>query len=236
VRREDATPFAPEVLARRVRPLALAAGLAAVLAAPLVWLALVHLWLAGVWAALSAVVCFAVFRLAREVHAQDAELVRLRSTDALTGLPNRRVWQDALPRELARSIRNGSPVAIALIDVDLFRGYNDSYGHQAADLLLKEMAAMWPGELRESDLLARHGGDEFAMLLPDCGVTDVRAVVEKVRVTTPPGITCSAGVATWDGIEPPDVLVARAAEALVAAKADGRDQTVVAGSRSEPAV
>jgi diguanylate cyclase (GGDEF)-like protein len=226
----------PEVLAARVRPLVLALGLAAAFAAPLAWLAFVHLWLAGVWAVLCAVVCFGVFRLGREVHAQAAELERLRSTDALTGLPNRRVWQDALPRELARSIRNGSPVAIALLDVDLFRGYNDSYGHQAADLLLKEMAAMWPGELRESDLLARHGGDEFALLLPDCGVADVRAVVEKVRVTTPSGITCSAGVANWDGIEPPDVLVARAAEALVAAKAGGRARTVVADSRAEPAV
>ena len=189
-----------------------------------------------VWTVLAAVVAFTVLRLVEEIRRQSAELERLASTDALTGLANRRVWEDALPRELARSVRSGAPVAIALLDLDHFKAYNDANGHQAGDLLLKEIAAMWPGELRESDLLARHGGEEFALLLPDCGSADLEPVVEKVRRTMPSGSTASAGAAVWDGVEEPHELIRRADDALYEAKRGGRDRTVVAGtSRPEPA-
>jgi diguanylate cyclase (GGDEF)-like protein len=190
-----------------------------------------------VWTVIAAVVCFTVLRLVDEIRRQSAELERLASTDTLTGLPNRRVWEDALPRELARSVRTGSPVAIAILDLDHFKYYNDTHGHQGGDLLLKEIAAQWPGELRESDLLARYGGEEFALLLPDCGTTDLEPVVEKVRLATPAGVTTSAGAAVWDGIEEAGELVRRADDALYAAKRGGRDRTIVAGhgSRPEPA-
>jgi diguanylate cyclase (GGDEF)-like protein len=178
---------------------------------------------------IAAIVCATVLRLVNEVRRQGRELERLASTDALTGMPNRRVWQDALPRELARSIRFGTPVAIALIDLDDFKSYNDRHGHQGGDLLLKETAAQWVGELRESDLLARYGGEEFALLLPDCGIADVRAVVEKVRLATPSATTASAGVAIWDGVEDPEALTRRADQALYAAKGNGRNATFVAG-------
>jgi len=193
--------------------------------------------LAIVWTVIAAVVCFTVLRLVDEIRRQSAELERLASTDTLTGLPNRRVWEDALPRELARSVRTGSPVAIAILDLDHFKDYNDSHGHQGGDLLLKEIAALWPSELRESDLLARYGGEEFALLLPDCGTADLQPVVEKVRRAMPPGVSASAGAAVWDGIEETADLLRRADEALYAAKRGGRDQTVVAGHgpRPEPA-
>lgn len=193
--------------------------------------------LAIVWTVIAAVVCFTVVRLVDEIRRQSVELERLASTDTLTGLPNRRVWEDALPRELARSVRTGSPVAIAILDVDHFKDYNDSQGHQGGDLLLKEIAAMWPSELRDSDLLSRHGGEEFALLLPDCGTADLAAVVEKVRRAMPSGVTASAGAAVWDGVEEAEVLIRRADDALYAAKRDGRDRTVIAGhgSRPEPA-
>jgi diguanylate cyclase (GGDEF)-like protein len=185
----------------------------------------------------SGLVCFTFLRLVDEVRRQAERLEELASTDAVTGLPNRRVWDDALPRELARSLRNGAPLAVAILDLDRFSAYNDSHGHQGGDLLLKEIAALWPGELRESDLLARYGGQEFALLLPDCGQADVLAVVEKVRRAMPSQATCSAGVAGWDGVEEPEALVRRADEALHAAKRAGRDRTVVAGhgTRPEPA-
>jgi diguanylate cyclase (GGDEF)-like protein len=193
--------------------------------------------LAIVWTVISAVVCFTVLRLVDEIRRQSAELERLASTDSLTGLPNRRVWEDALPRELARAVRTGSPVSIAILDLDHFKHYNDTHGHQVGDLLLKEIASLWPGELRESDLLARHGGEEFALLLPDCGTADVEPVVEKIRRAAPPGVSASAGAAVWDGVEEPEQLIRRADEALYAAKRSGRDRTVVAGHgpRAEPA-
>ena len=185
--------------------------------------------LAIVWTTIAAVVCFTVLRLVDEIRRQSAELERLASTDTLTGLPNRRVWEDTLPRELARSVRTGSPVAIAILDLDHFKYYNDTHGHQGGDLLLKEIAALWPSELRDSDLLARHGGEEFALLLPDCGTADLEPVVEKVRRAMPAGVTSSAGAAVWDGVEEAEELIRRADDALYAAKRGGRDRTVIAG-------
>ena len=193
--------------------------------------------LAVVWTVTAAVVCFTVLKLVGEIRRQADELERLASTDTLTGLPNRRVWEDALPRELARSTRAGTPVSIAIIDLDHFKAYNDTLGHQAGDLLLKEIAALWPAELRDSDLLARFGGEEFALLLPDCGTADIGPVVEKVRTATPAEMTASAGAAVWDGVEEAEELLRRADEALYEAKRGGRDRTIVAGhgKRPEPA-
>ena len=189
------------------------------------------------WTAVAVVMSFTVLRLVNEIRRQSDELERLASTDSLTGLPNRRVWEDALPRELARSVRSGAPVSIAILDLDRFKDYNDENGHQGGDLLLKEAAAMWPGELRDTDLLARFGGEEFALLLPDCGAADLHRVVEKVRRATPPGVTSSAGAAVWDGIEESEELIRRTDAALYEAKRSGRDRTVVAGHgrRPEPA-
>jgi diguanylate cyclase len=177
---------------------------------------------------LVALVSVTIVRLVRAVRRQATELERLASTDALTGLPNRRLWDDSLPRELARAIRVGTPVAIALLDLDDFKRLNDEHGHHRGDRVLKETAGRWRDELRESDLLARHGGEEFALLLPDCGAADALDVVEKVRTAMPSGITCSAGVAIWNGIETPADLTRRADDALYQAKRAGRDRTVVA--------
>ena len=189
------------------------------------------------WTAVAGVVSFTVLRLVSEIRRQSGELERLASMDSLTGLPNRRVWEDALPREMARSVRGGAPMAIALLDLDRFKDLNDVHGHQGGDLLLKETAAMWPGELRDSDLLARFGGDEFAVLLPDCGAADLLRVVEKLRGATPAGATASAGAAVWDGVEEAEELIRRADDALYRAKRAGRNRTEVAGHgrRPEPA-
>jgi diguanylate cyclase (GGDEF)-like protein len=213
------------------------AGLGASLLAPLVLdgqATVAGLRIVALRTLIAAVVCVTVFRLVTAVRRQAVELERLASTDPLTGLPNRRVWEDALPRELARSSRAGTPVAIVMLDLDSFKAYNDHHGHQGGDLLLKETAAQWPAELRESDVLARYGGEEFALILPDCGIADVYSVVEKVRGATPSGVTCSAGVAIWDGVEDPASLILRADKALYAAKHGGRDMSVVAGAADGP--
>lgn len=90
-------------------------------------------------------------------------------TDDLTGLPNRRAWEEELPREMARSKRDGKTLCICLLDLDRFKEFNDASGHQAGDRLLKQAASEWTAHLRETDVLARYGGEEFALALP--GVT-----------------------------------------------------------------
>jgi diguanylate cyclase (GGDEF)-like protein len=166
-----------------------------------------------------------------QVGALYREVERLARTDGLTGVANRRAWDDELPRELARAARSGQQLCVALLDLDHFKGYNDRHGHQAGDRLLKEAAAAWQGRLRKTDLLARYGGEEFAVLLPDCGLVDAMEIAERLR-TAQPEVTCSLGVAAWDGREDVTELFARADRALYAAKAAGRDRSYAAPGAS----
>jgi diguanylate cyclase (GGDEF)-like protein/PAS domain S-box-containing protein len=147
-------------------------------------------------------------------------------TDELTGLPNRRAWDEELPRELARATRGEQPVCVAMLDLDRFKEFNDRHGHQAGDRLLKEAAGAWREVLRETDLLARYGGEEFAVILADCALLDAGRLVERLRSGTPEGETCSAGIAEWDREETPELLVGRADAALYEAKRTGRNRTV----------
>jgi diguanylate cyclase (GGDEF)-like protein len=166
--------------------------------------------------------------LVRRVEEQAGALARAARTDALTGLLNRRAWDEQLPTELARAERTGARTCIALLDLDRFKGYNDLAGHQAGDRLLRAAAAAWRRELRTVDVLARYGGEEFGLVLPGCGPDEALAIVDRLRALTPEGQTSSAGIAEWDGVESADVLVARADHALYAAKRGGRDRTVLA--------
>jgi diguanylate cyclase (GGDEF)-like protein len=147
-------------------------------------------------------------------------------TDDLTGLPNRRAWEDQLPREMARAQRDGRELSVAMLDLDRFKTYNDRFGHQAGDRLLKQAAGAWSGVLRTTDLLARYGGEEFALALSS-GVpqADTR-VIERLREVTPEGVTCSAGLVRWDGKESAEDLLGRADAALYSAKRAGRDRVV----------
>jgi diguanylate cyclase (GGDEF)-like protein len=149
-------------------------------------------------------------------------------TDALTGLVTRRVWDEELPRELARARRGDSPLAVAMIDVDHMSAFNMLRGEREGDRLIKETASRWRGELREVDLLARLEGTEFGVLLPGCGLGEAVDVLDRVRAATPRGQTASAGVARWDGEEPAELLLVRAQDALAAAKESGRNVTIAA--------
>src|SRR5437588_356385 len=157
-----------------------------------------------------------------------ARLEAVARTDDLTGLANRRAWDEHLPRELARARREERPLCVAMLDLDHFKEYNDERGHQAGDRLLKEVASTWREMLRPSDLLARYGGEEFGLLLPHCPLERGLDVVERLRGHTIAGQTSSAGVAAWDGEEPADALVSRADAALYEAKKAGRDRAVPA--------
>lgn len=144
-------------------------------------------------------------------------------TDTLTGLPNRRAWQAALPRLLVEARRAGRPVIVAVADLDHFKRYNDTYGHPAGDALLARTAAAFTGALREHDLVARWGGEEFAIALTDCPAERAAVVLDRLRTATPDGQTCSIGYATWDTVESDDQLLSRADAALYLAKESGRD-------------
>jgi len=147
-------------------------------------------------------------------------------TDDLTGLPNRRAWQEQLPREMARARSEGHGLSVAMVDLDRFKGFNDEFGHQAGDRLLKEAASAWASQLRSTDLLARYGGEEFALALSGGSAHRDAGITERLRAVTPQGVTCSAGLVRWDGIESAEELLGRADDALYAAKRGGRDRVV----------
>jgi diguanylate cyclase (GGDEF)-like protein len=162
-----------------------------------------------------------------EISRLVSRLQGLARSDPLTGVPNRRVWEEELPRELDRARRVGTPLCVAMVDLDNFKAYNDQFGHQAGDQVLKAAAAAWRTQVRTTDLLARYGGEEFALLLPACALEDAIRIIERLRTVTPK-VTCSIGVASWDFQESAGELFERADQALYAAKAEGRNRYVTA--------
>ena len=125
---------------------------------------------------------------------------------------------------------------LSVYDLDRFKLFNDTYGHPAGDRLLKSAAAAWQDRLRSVDYLARYGGEEFIVLLPSADSAQAVAVIDRLREGTPLGQTFSSGVATWDGTETSDELVARADTGLYAAKENGRNRIEVAADRAPEAV
>jgi diguanylate cyclase (GGDEF)-like protein len=192
------------------------------------------LLVAATSAVLFALVVLRMGGLVRRVEEQSAELARIARTDALTGVPNRRAWDEQLGVELARAARAQAPVCVALLDLDHFKAFNDREGHPAGDAMLRAAATAWRRELRGIDVLARYGGEEFGLILPGCSVSEGAAIVDRLREMTPLGETSSAGVAAWDGSESAYALVARTDRALYAAKRSGRDRTVVADADAAP--
>jgi len=168
-------------------------------------------------------------------------------TDTLTAVNNRRFFDQRLNEELERAVRDGIQLTCLLLDVDFFKRVNDSYGHQAGDQVLREVAALIRAQLRGSDVLSRYGGEEFAALLSRSGTTEASEVAERIRhsvaahrFTTSEGqpfrVTISIGVATYNprtypgtGKLPGEVLVGHADRALYAAKSAGRDKVIAVG-------
>jgi diguanylate cyclase (GGDEF)-like protein len=154
--------------------------------------------------------------------------------DPLTGLANRRGWEEALDIELDRSARTGAPVSVLMLDLDGLKPYNDTHGHQAGDQLLVATAQAWLARLRPTDVLARYGGDEFVAVLPGCEATTALRVSQALLAALPPGGSCSAGVACWDGAEDAASLQARADAALYAVKRSGGGRAAEAASEAVP--
>jgi len=171
-----------------------------------------------------------------------AELKRMATTDAVTGLSNRHVFEQAIHAEVERAERNQSPMSLIIFDIDFFKQYNDVFGHPAGDARLKAVADIIKINLRKYDIAARYGGDEFAIILADCNQQHALTFAERLRQGTMagapqapqtgkglPGYTLSIGIATYpqDAILPSDLLIA-ADNAAMRAKQQGRNQIKLA--------
>jgi diguanylate cyclase (GGDEF)-like protein len=177
---------------------------------------------------LAALVITRLGGLLQTIQRQATQLAALARTDGLTGVPNRRSWDMELPRALAGARTDGQPLSVALLDLDHFKHFNDTYGHPAGDALLKQAAAAWRSVLPAGAVLARYGGEEFTVLLRGHTAHQAYAVLEATRAVTPLQQSFSAGLACWDGREEPAALVARADEQLYDAKRAGRGRTMPA--------
>ena len=166
--------------------------------------------------------------LVRRLQVQSAQLGELVLEDPLTGLPNRRALEAGLAAEMERARREPHSLAVALVDLDHFKRFNDTHGHAAGDELLRAAGERWRGLLRTGDLLARLGGEEFLLVLPAVDGATAEALVDRLHAGTPMGQTFSAGVALWDGQELSTELIERADAAMYRAKSGGRARTVVA--------
>lgn len=164
----------------------------------------------------------------------EVELERLASQDPLTGLANRRLFEQRLDEEIADAIRHQRPLAVAILDLDHFKLVNDRHGHPAGDDVLKQVAHRLDSVLRKGDLLARVGGEEFGWILPEIYADGALAAAERARNSisgspflTAGDITISIGVALRGDIQDPQLLYEHADQALYRAKREGRNRTVV---------
>jgi diguanylate cyclase len=167
------------------------------------------------------------------VQTQAVQLAALARTDPLTGAANRRTWDHELSRACQYARDHVRPLSVAIIDIDHFKAFNDTFGHQAGDELLTHAVAAWSAALPPEAFLARYGGEEFAVLLPGHDVQQAHAVLTDLRSRTPRGQTFSAGVVERRHRDPntPTVLVAAADKALYRAKRHGRDRVMIATER-----
>jgi diguanylate cyclase (GGDEF)-like protein/PAS domain S-box-containing protein len=158
---------------------------------------------------------------------------RMAETDPLTGVANRRVFEERLARELSRAIRSGEQLTLAMVDVDDFKSFNDTFGHRAGDEALKAVADALVGACRDFDVVARYGGEEFAVILPKCLTEESGITTERLRkgvseVKASRRITASAGAATFPSdATDPEALIKAADEALYASKRTGRDRVTL---------
>jgi len=178
--------------------------------------------------------------LAREIVRRaeaEGKLEEMATTDALTGLKNRRKFDSVIDVEWRRAMRQKTPIALVMIDADHFKAYNDTFGHQAGDQVLVGIAICISDSVsRAGDCAARYGGEEFAVLLPNTSPTDAFKVAEAIRTKVQGWsdeqviLTVSCGVASLIPTAGMDwsILVAAADKALYAAKAGGRNQSVIA--------
>lgn len=179
-------------------------------------------------------------RLAGDLATANEELQRLATQDPLTGLSNRRAFQQAMGRDLARAARARKPISVVILDIDHFKRVNDTYGHAGGDAVLEALGAVLRGSIRQGDVVARWGGEEFALILPETPAEGARVLADRLRAAicatvvdyggTTIRFSASFGVATADVVAPGigDALLTSADEALYRAKEAGRNRVMLA--------
>jgi diguanylate cyclase (GGDEF)-like protein len=179
-------------------------------------------------------------KLTEELGKANETLASMASTDALTGLPNRRALEDELNRSAARGSRDGTWLSLLALDVDHFKSFNDTYGHAAGDAVLATVGRILIEQCRKGDMPARYGGEEFTVILPNTNPLGATVVAERIRRAFEMSethfdgrtlkITMSLGIASAQGpaINPVAVLAGRADEALYSAKRGGRNRVATA--------
>lgn len=178
-------------------------------------------------------------------HAEELQRARhLAATDPLTGIANRRAFSEALRREMARSERSGTPLAVVLIDIDDFKAINDELGHGTGDDVLRAVARCAQLGTRQGDIIARIGGDEFALLLPDADQVKAQAIGERIRAeiagvraheSSPRYVGVSIGVGVSHGRElSVHGVLAQADRELYRNKAERKGVVLAAAVKPEP--
>lgn len=166
-----------------------------------------------------------------------SEIERLARVDGLTGLANRRSFEEALAQEVARAARSGEPLSVVMFDVDHFKRLNDTHGHQRGDAVLRLIGQVLAESVRQVDIPARYGGEEFVLVLPNCPTSNAFDLADQVRraVTVSTGhlaVTISAGVATMPlHAQSGEELMRAADEVLYESKHAGRDRVTVSRRR-----
>jgi diguanylate cyclase (GGDEF)-like protein/PAS domain S-box-containing protein len=174
----------------------------------------------------------AILRDITERKRKDAEVALQAHFDVLTGLPNRRNFDVVLLQEISRSARYGGLLCLAMADIDLFKDVNDTFGHQAGDAVLKTIADLLRKSLRRSDYMARWGGEEFTLLLPETALDVSEMLLNRLRLCIAGevipeigrAVTLSFGVTAFAKSDKPDDLLNRVDQALYRSKQTGRNK------------
>jgi diguanylate cyclase (GGDEF)-like protein len=174
------------------------------------------------------------YRMAARVDDTEDKLFRMATTDELTGLPNRRAVMERLNTEIARAARDGSSIGVASVDADLFKRVNDTYGHEAGDRVLRAIGERLASAVREYDIVARVGGEEFLVVAPSVDDAELDVLGERLRaaVAAVPvrqdhieiPMTVSVGIALWTLGTSSDDILKQADNALYRAKDQGRNR------------
>lgn len=176
-------------------------------------------------------------QLHAEIKQKQSELMELNSillelstTDKLTGLKNRRYFEEALARQIAHYEASKVPFSLLIIDIDHFKWVNDTFGHPAGDRVLEKLGSLLKFHSREKDTVARFGGEEFVLILPDMNADDARLVAENLRLVTASAawdtgrLTISVGSSTFTEGVSAEILLEQADSALYVSKANGRNR------------
>ncbi|GAB6991062.1 sensor domain-containing diguanylate cyclase [Paenibacillus pini] len=168
----------------------------------------------------------------KELMNMNSILVELSTTDKLTGLRNRRFFQEKLEEHIIQFSTTSEPFSLLIIDIDHFKQVNDTWGHQTGDDVLENLASILQLHSRADDIVARYGGEEFVLILPHVGVTDSKIIAERLRHAVAHAswktgnLTVSIGIATMDSNDSDVTLLKKADEALYFAKEHGRNRVI----------